>query len=206
MLPEGETREGIKKALYQINNEMLFSPHPIPESRFHVVKPGESLWRLSQKYNTPIGLIKWVNGKRRDTVRPGERLKVIVGDWSALVQKSGFRLLVFFKGGLVREYPVTIGKYGKTPEGTFTIKTKEVNPTWYAPDGVYPHGDPKNVLGSRWLGFQNTPNLQGYGIHGTSSPDQIGRAVSNGCVRLRNKDVEELYLLLRRGDKVTIVP
>ena len=204
--PDGAARDKLKDALYKLNEELLFSPHATPDSKVHLVAAGDSLWRISQKYNITIGLLKWTNFKKRSIVREGERLKVLVGEWRALVQKGKRRMLVFFNNQFVREYPVTIGRYGKTPEGVFTIRTKQENPTWYAPDGVYASGDAKNVLGSRWLGFERTREYQGYGIHGTTTPDDIGKAVSNGCIRLLNKDVEELYLLLRRGDKVKIVP
>jgi L,D-transpeptidase ErfK/SrfK len=32
-----------------------------------------------------------------------------------------------------------------------------------------------------------------YGIHGTNNPPSIGTAASNGCIRMFNKDVEELF-------------
>jgi hypothetical protein len=38
-----------------------------------------------------------------------------------------------------------------------------------------------------------------YGIHGTTKPDSIGRAASHGCIRMQNKDVIELYELVKHG-------
>ena len=55
-------------------------------------------------------------------------------------------------------------------------------------------------VGTRWIGL----NLKGYGIHGTNAPRSIGRAASHGCIRLRNRDVERLYSMLRVGDLVSI--
>ena len=94
----------------------------------------------------------------------------------------------------------------------FVVDNKLINPVWYSPDGIYPFGDPKNVLGTRWIGFEDKEGLYGYGIHGTTEPDSIGKEMSNGCIlnrnflikemsngciRLRNEEVEDLdYLRL----------
>ena len=61
------------------------------------------------------------------------------------------------------------------------------------------------MLGTRWLGFAEKGEYQSYGIHGTNDPNSIGRNVSNGCVRMLNKDVEEIFSMLQIGDKVQIV-
>jgi lipoprotein-anchoring transpeptidase ErfK/SrfK len=76
------------------------------------------------------------------------------------------------------------------------------DPTWYAPGGkIIPPGDPRNILGSRWLGLDKP----GYGIHGTTEPSSIGRSVTAGCVRMLNKDVEELFVILPVGTEVAIL-
>ena len=46
--------------------------------------------------------------------------------------------------------------------------------------------------------------LLGYGIHGTPDETTVSRSLSNGCVRMRNKDVEKLYVLVPSGVPVTI--
>lgn len=57
-------------------------------------------------------------------------------------------------------------------------------------------------FGGRWMGL-NVP-WGNYGIHGTTKPGSIGRAVSHGCIRLNNKDAEELYRLVKHGTTVEI--
>ena len=47
-------------------------------------------------------------------------------------------------------------------------------------------------------------NLRGYGIHGTWKPESIGTQCSNGCIRMRNDDVNELFTILPYHTKVTI--
>ena len=55
-------------------------------------------------------------------------------------------------------------------------------------------------LGTRWLGL----SIKGYGIHGTNNPASIGKNASHGCVRMRNRDVEELFGMVGVGDQVEL--
>lgn len=102
---------------------------------------------------------------------------------------------------LLKEYPVAIGKPANpTPIGEFTIVDKEIDPAWYPPgkDVVVPSGS-DNPLGYRWLGVGGL-----YGIHGTNTPRSIGLPVSNGCIRMQEEDVEELFELVDYGTVVKI--
>jgi len=49
-----------------------------------------------------------------------------------------------------------------------------------------------------------TPDVKGYGIHGTWDDSSIGKAESAGCIRMRNQDVEQLFVLVPMGTVVTI--
>ncbi|QJW47777.1 L,D-transpeptidase [bacterium BFN5] len=102
---------------------------------------------------------------------------------------------------LTREYSIAIGKVSTpSPLGLYTITDKMINPTWYPPGKNYsvPSG-PNNPLGYRWMGFLPT-----YGIHGTNAPWSIGQVVSNGCIRLQEESVEDLYELVPEGTPVEI--
>ncbi len=102
---------------------------------------------------------------------------------------------------IIKTYRVSTGKDSCTPVGTFKIINKIIDPPWYKEPGVMiPSGDPKNVLGSRWLGISK----ESYGIHGTTQPELIGQSVTEGCVRMRNAEVEELYILVPEGTEVVI--
>ena len=57
----------------------------------------------------------------------------------------------------------------------------------------------KGVLGTRRLLLGD-----GYALHGTNNPSSIGQAVSHGCVRLRNEDIEKLYEMVDVGTPVYI--
>ena len=101
---------------------------------------------------------------------------------------------------LVGVFAVSVGAPGSpSPTGTFTIVNRIPNPTYYKPGKVVGPGV-ANPLGTRWIGL----NEKGYGIHGTDQPRSIGFARSHGCIRLRNKDVEELFDRVRTGDIVEL--
>jgi lipoprotein-anchoring transpeptidase ErfK/SrfK len=169
------------------------------------VKAGDSLARIAKKYNISYAFIMRINNKSRTLIKIGERLKILKGEISLLVDKSDYTLTILLNGHYIKQYPVGIGKSDKTPVGEFIVDNKLVNPTWYAPEeGVYPFGHPKNVLGTRWIGFEDKNDLYGYGIHGTADPDSIGKDMSNGCIRMKNEDVEELYDFVKSKTRVVM--
>jgi len=101
------------------------------------------------------------------------------------------RRLYFYKtNNLVKSYPIAIGKPATpTPTGHWKIIAKMKHPG--------------GILGSRWLGL-DIPNGP-YGIHGTPNPWTIGKAISHGCIRMYNQDVEELFPQVSVGNSVIII-
>jgi hypothetical protein len=109
---------------------------------------------------------------------------------------------------LARTYTVAVGQEGlETPEGTYAIQSKEVEPTWNVPESDWagslagqsiPPG-PSNPLKARWMGI-----FEGAGIHGTEETSSLGSAASHGCVRMSIPDVEELYDLVEVGTPIFI--
>lgn len=106
----------------------------------------------------------------------------------------------------MREYPACVGPGDKTPAGTYTLTSKERDPSWTNPANgqLLPNDHPENILGSRWMAMKGM-NTQGLGIHGTTVDDSIPGYTSAGCVRLHNRDVEELFSFARIGSSVTII-
>ncbi len=108
---------------------------------------------------------------------------------------------------LTTVYEVAVGQDGwQTPMGEFSILSKLENPAWQHPltKEEIPPG-PGNPLGTRWLGFWTDGQAQ-IGFHGTDQEDLIGEAVSHGCVRMRNRDIQVLYSQVAVGTSVTVVP
>jgi L,D-transpeptidase ErfK/SrfK len=111
------------------------------------------------------------------------------------------KIVLFEDGHVVKIYRVAVGKRETpSPNGTFQIMSRVEDPTWYQPGKTVEPG-PGNPLGTRWMGL----GFKGYGIHGTNVPRSIGKAASHGCIRMRNRDVEELFELVEIGNPVDLV-
>jgi lipoprotein-anchoring transpeptidase ErfK/SrfK len=112
------------------------------------------------------------------------------------------RKLAVLEGETVlRVFPVAVGAdISPSPSGDFEITNRVTHPTYYHPGVVIPAGK-DNPLGTRWVGL----NKAGYGIHGTNVPNSIGHAASHGCIRMRNRDVENFFAMVHTGDTVQIL-
>lgn len=191
--------------------ELFTTPRPMNGKVDYVIKHGDTLTGIASNYNCPVALIKKSNNiKNENSIRPGDRL--IFPDhpkFSIRVSKTENTLTLFLDGRLFKKYIVGTGQYGKTPVGTFKIGERIENPDWWADNGVcIPFGDPNNILGTRWLKLVptgDTIRVDSYGIHGTWDNSTLGQQSSNGCVRMSNKDVEELTMLVPLGTEVEIV-
>lgn len=128
--------------------------------------------------------------KDGETIREG---LVSTGSGVILVDPSGKRSWVF-----------------DTPKGEFFVKSKIQNPYWVKPDWAFiEEGEPipkrmedrveAGVLGDYALGFGN-----GYFIHGTLYTRLLGRNVTHGCVRMADKDLEEVFKASKIGTRIYI--
>ncbi|MCX7780772.1 MAG: L,D-transpeptidase family protein [Negativicutes bacterium] len=108
----------------------------------------------------------------------------------SIVIKIPSRILEVHEDGKVyKKYRIAVGKSDTpSPLGEWVIAWKSYRP-----------GD---IFGTRFLAL-NVP-WGGYGIHGTNQPWSIGHSASKGCIRMRNKDIEELYEWIPIGTPVRI--
>jgi len=179
-----------------------------PKAVFHRVEAGEVLERIAKKNKVNIGQIKLINRlSEKLIVRQGQILKMLPGDVVYKVDRTYLHGSLYIDGVFVRRFPVGIGPGNATPVGTYTISTKVANPDWYYDGKRIPFGHEENILGTRWMGFSTTElNGQGagLGVHGTAYPESVPGRQSKGCVRMQNKDVEELFDFMPQGGKVEI--
>ncbi|MFD1179071.1 L,D-transpeptidase family protein [Paenibacillus puldeungensis] len=111
------------------------------------------------------------------------------GMFSIEIYPPQHQLVVKNHGKKIKTYPVAVGNPSTpTPVGEYRITYKGKN--W------------GTAFGPRWLGL-NVP-WGYYGIHGTNRPDSIGQHLSHGCIRMRNRDVIDLFDIIPVGTKVTI--
>ena len=203
-------------ALLEANKRGILNPRCEEGFMKIEVKKGDSLWsickRLEKESHVRVtaGMLRLVNSMTSDSVYPGASLKVPNQTLSISVKKSKFRLDVLLGNVLLRRYAVGIGKDNRSPEGKFTIATRLKDPHWFKPGGAaggLPPEHPENILGTRWLGFapkDGFPEAATFGIHGTKEDQTIGTESSNGCVRMHNADVEELFEWVAAGTQVEI--
>lgn len=201
-------RTRMLKRLRALNQVLIFSRAPCSDAEYYVVKPGDRLEKIGKRYGVHYDSIATINGIRKAYIRVKEKLKIIPFKSTTtklIVDKDSFTLTLYHKEQFVKRYAICHGG-PRTPVGTFTIVKKSINPPWTDPETqrVYKYGHPKNTLGTRWLKLDGTPPLDGIGIHGTTEPDTIPGSVSNGCVRMYNRDVEELYGFALLGSTVVI--
>lgn len=133
------------------------------------------------------------------------------------------QLMVLENGQLKRRFPAAVGTVGwETPAGRHRVLEKTAHPVWQHPaNGRNVAPGAANPLGSRWIGFyRDCHGRNGWdgerhlqisgctvaGFHGTPHRWTVGRAVSHGCVRLYEENVQELFDLVEVGTPVTVLP
>lgn len=189
-----------QKKLEDINIKLLFSPVETRGSAIYTIKPGDSLAKIAAEFKTTPELVSKSNNISGDRILPGRKIKIWKSPFTIFVDKSQNILILKSDEEVIKTYVVSTGKNNCTPVGTFKITNKLINPTWFKAGAVVASGAPENILGTRWMGF----DLAGYGIHGTTEPQYLGQQVTQGCVRMANSDVEELYTIVPAGTEVTI--
>ena len=146
-----------------------------------------------------------------DTKQPGEWSPKPSERWLEVVKKE--RRLYLRQGDqILKAYRVAIGS-GRgvkkspidkiTPVGVFTIRRIADARNWVFDPKVFNEpGEPQKDVYGKWaISFKNPWNLA---IHGTNAPWSIGKAVTHGCIRLKNPDIEDLIKHVKPGMKLVI--
>ncbi len=117
---------------------------------------------------------------------------------------------------IIAHFPCSIAaKEEKRPVGLLSVATIAPNPNYTYDPVNFPELDaqqksygkliippgPNNPVGTAWIGLSK----QGYGIHGTPHPEDIGKTASHGCFRLANWNAERLARMVEIGTPVEVV-
>jgi len=139
-----------------------------------------------------------------------------------IVDKSNYELYVYDTQGWFATYPVVFGNNTledkkmegdrKTPEGSFRIVNKRVHDKWDRYMGLdYPTKESLDKFKQRKQNGEVPSNASpggGIGIHGTwPNEDYVVdryKNWTNGCISLKNSDVEDLYSYIPIGTPVFI--
>lgn len=151
----------------------------------------------------PLGLFARLVGYRRPDLRD-EIQRLVVN------KKVGYLRALDRDGEVLLHFPVTVGaSFSESPEGTYVVQAIARDPSWHfkpkilasieddMDDAVLPPG-PNNPVGAVWIALSKPT----FGIHGTSAPETIGYASSNGCVRLTNWDA--LFLAEQIHERIPV--
>ena len=136
------------------------------------------------------------------------------------VTPDDFFLYFMLDRGMAIRYGVGVGRANLYESGIFTVSRKAEWPWWRPTDAMIRRnperyaqfangvpGGPNNPLGARALYLYDDHGRDTYlRIHGTNAPGTIGSAVSNGCARLTNEHVIDLYPRVDIGAQVYLYP
>jgi len=128
---------------------------------------------------------------------------------TVLIDTSERRLYLVLPRGQALRYGIGVGRDGFRWGGVHRISAKREWPSWTPPSQMLARrpdlprhmaGGIDNPLGARAMYLGSTL----YRIHGSNEPETIGQAVSSGCFRMTNEDVEDLYDRVSIGTTVVI--
>jgi LysM repeat protein len=197
----------IKEQLASMAERWLFNRDVYPADRLcstYKVQSGDQLSAIASKFKVPYEIIMVLNHiSRPEALQAGQTLKVIHGPFNVKIRRSTFTMDLYLQDMYVRSFRIGLGRPGReTPTGLWCVKNRLVKPPWTDPDTGrrYEPDDEDYPLGTRWIGLTGlegaAKDRTGFAIHGTKDPEEIGAAVSRGCIRMYNGDVVLLYDLL----------
>lgn len=197
--------------LTQANWQRFLSRDTTDDFAFrHTVKSGDQLGIIARKNKTTVAALMKANKiKRANLIQIGQKLTVLKGDWQIFVSKNCRLLILKRNNGVFAGFDIGIGRANKTPSEDFIISERLKHPVYRTSDGrIFKHGEKENQLGDYFLKMIPARKTQrqraGFGIHGTPDETTVTRSLSNGCIRMRNADVEMLYYLVPAGVPVHI--
>lgn len=161
-------------------------------------------------------------GKKKFKVRPEFEPRVVEFpgyDAGTIVIDTEARYLYLVQSlGKARRYAIAVGRDGLQYKGTVTVGDKQEWPRWIPTldmqkrepqkygqykDGM--PGGPENPLGARAIYLYEGKKDTHLRIHGTNQPQSIGTSASNGCFRMINEHVQDLYSRVKVGTQVIVM-
>lgn len=155
------------------------------------------------------GQIARSNGLSGEVIHPGQTLRVPLDKARMLVDLDGHWAVYLVGDEVVDGWEVGVGKPGnETRAGEYRVGDKRRDPMWFpVGQAPVPFGDARNPLGTRWIEFETADGQPTHlGFHGTNEPNSVGGDTSQGCLRMRNGDVEQLFEILPQGAAVLVQP
>ncbi|TWT57196.1 putative L,D-transpeptidase YkuD [Thalassoglobus neptunius] len=201
---EPASRSQFSDRLTVLSRRVYFHKQPHYIEPYEVVF-GDSLETIAKQYQVPWEYLSRINQTPPDRIRAGQKLKVNQGPFDVVVDLSDYELTVHSQGYFVVRMPVGIGRDGLTPVGRFRVTEKVAEPTYQGQHRTTASSHPTSSDGKFWIAFNDEDaSLNGIGFHGTIDPESIGRAESNGSIRLHNQHIQDLFHLVTVGSEVVV--
>lgn len=167
----------------------------------HLVQAGETLEDIAQTYQVPTEVIAKVNGlKSSKQVSAGTELKIVPGPFRAEVSPERGELTLFLDDLYATRYAIESGTEPPPEPGEYTVLQRAAGSVYRTMNNRdIPAQDSRNPYGGVFLDLG-----EGQCLHGSPESEQ-GESLGTGCMRLRGKDAKEVYWLLSKGSKVTVL-
>lgn len=208
---------------YGLTYKISSNENTVGQPQTYIARSGDTLLSIGHHFDIGAREMAVANPRLRQYIRAGavvnipSRFKLPTAARQGIILNLAEMRVYFFHpdGETVSTYPVGIGRQGwSTPMGATSITNKVRNPSWHPPASIRREAarrgktlplvvrpGPRNPLGryAMHLGFK------GILMHGTTSPYSIGLRSSHGCIRMFNKDIQELFGQVPVGTPVRIV-
>lgn len=223
---DGDAGHRLADRLEPVARRAFFSPERLPGMErlglgVHTVRSGELPGRIARQYGMSAELFGYLNegyDPRRVGIGAGLKyLDLSDGALRLVVDATRFRLGAWRRleaGGwvLVAYVPVGLGApESPTPTGSTKVVQRVLDPEWTHPETgqVFAPNDQGNLLGGYWMRLEAEGlGKSGIGFHGYTGEATgawLEKRASNGCVRMRQPDIDRIFHLAVEGTPVTIV-
>ncbi len=198
-LSSTETQE-VNQLLGQLAGSVIYSTEPRLEP-LHMVQAGEKLQYIAQKYNVPWQLLAKINSiADPDQIQPGQKLKVVQGPFSALIDLSERRLTLKLDRRYAGQFSIEVDPTTSIEEGLWTINQKLLTPSIARPAMNSPvtGNEERTILLTNSSGGSNQIAIL-RGANTSAPGDPMGRVI-----RLQPSEVEDVFDILSLGSQVVI--
>ena len=198
----GPQQQKLQGWLDALAGKVIYSTEHHFVNRPYVVRNGDTLESISSQLKIPSEVIYNINRAQfagRNEVAPGMELKVVNGPFHAEVDLDAKMMTLFIKNLYAGRFPVAVGISGNPDQGNFDVKVKSPNGfTWRDATGKeYPAGSPGNGYGPYWIGLSGS-----LCIHAVAEGTPHGH---RGCIGLSEDDAKDVFGILSRDSKLSIV-
>ncbi len=209
-----------RQEMFTVDGEKKAAKVPFMFGMFDAKKPEATVLDEVQVENDQIALAKL----EKNPPKIDDRFKKVTVAFSGydpgtIVVDTQKKFLYFVESPIAAtRYGVAVGKEGLLFTGETVVGAKQVWPKWtptpemierdpkaYAQYSDGMEGGPENPLGARAIYLYQGKQDTYLRIHGTNAPNTIGSASSNGCFRMLNQDVMDLYDRVKQGARVVVL-